>query len=169
MRVLEALLVSFRKASVGAGGVSVGGSFGLKLNKSKLAVQESISLAKSRAFVGRTIEVLVDGASDETEHLLEARHETGVVQQRDRPVRRVLAGVTRDNLADPAQAFRACGMRIEGYREVRRRQVGEGDDGRACAARIVKRRFKITFLQKAEPGSHIEAAENPAAGEMFGC
>ncbi|HEX9741484.1 MAG TPA: TRAM domain-containing protein, partial [Nitrospiraceae bacterium] len=28
-----------------------------------------------RAFVGRTIEVLVDGASEETEHLLEARHE----------------------------------------------------------------------------------------------
>jgi len=40
-----------------------------------LAVQEPISLAKSRAFVGRTLEVLVDGASDETEHLLEARHE----------------------------------------------------------------------------------------------
>jgi len=40
-----------------------------------LAVQELISLAKSRAFVGRTLEVLVDGASEETEHLLEARHE----------------------------------------------------------------------------------------------
>jgi len=40
-----------------------------------LAVQEPISLAKSRAFVGRTVEVLVDGASEETEHLLEARHE----------------------------------------------------------------------------------------------
>ncbi len=40
-----------------------------------LAVQEPISLAKSRAFVGRTLEVLVDGASEETEHLLEARHE----------------------------------------------------------------------------------------------
>ncbi len=40
-----------------------------------LAVQEPISLAKSRAFVGRTLEVLVDGASDETEHVLEGRHE----------------------------------------------------------------------------------------------
>ncbi len=40
-----------------------------------LAVQEPISLAKSRALVGRTLEVLVDGASEETEHLLEARHE----------------------------------------------------------------------------------------------
>jgi ribosomal protein S12 methylthiotransferase len=40
-----------------------------------LAVQEPIALAKSRGMVGRTIEVLVDGASEETEHLLEARHE----------------------------------------------------------------------------------------------
>ena len=39
------------------------------------AAQEPISLDKSRAFVGRTLEVLVDGASEETEHLLEARHE----------------------------------------------------------------------------------------------
>ena len=39
------------------------------------AIQESIALAKSRALVGRTLEVLVDGASEETEHLLEARHE----------------------------------------------------------------------------------------------
>jgi ribosomal protein S12 methylthiotransferase len=40
-----------------------------------LAVQEPISLARSRALVGRTLEVLVDGVSEETEHLLEARHE----------------------------------------------------------------------------------------------
>jgi ribosomal protein S12 methylthiotransferase len=40
-----------------------------------LAVQEPIALAKSRALVGRTLEVLVDGVSDETEDLLEARHE----------------------------------------------------------------------------------------------
>jgi ribosomal protein S12 methylthiotransferase len=40
-----------------------------------LAVQEPIALAKSRAMIGRTLEVLVDGASEETEHLLEARHE----------------------------------------------------------------------------------------------
>ncbi len=39
------------------------------------ATQEPISLAKSRALVGRTLEVLVDGVSEETEHLLEARHE----------------------------------------------------------------------------------------------
>ncbi len=39
------------------------------------AAQEPISLAKSRALVGRTLEVLVDGASEETENLLEARHE----------------------------------------------------------------------------------------------
>jgi ribosomal protein S12 methylthiotransferase len=40
-----------------------------------LAAQEPIALAKSRALVGRTLEVLVDGTSEETEHLLEARHE----------------------------------------------------------------------------------------------
>ena len=40
-----------------------------------LAVQEPIALAKSQALVGRTVEALVDGASEETEHLLEARHE----------------------------------------------------------------------------------------------
>ncbi|MBI5777247.1 MAG: 30S ribosomal protein S12 methylthiotransferase RimO, partial [Nitrospirae bacterium] len=40
-----------------------------------LAVQEPIALAKSRALIGRTLEVLVDGAAEETEHLLEARHE----------------------------------------------------------------------------------------------
>jgi ribosomal protein S12 methylthiotransferase len=40
-----------------------------------LAVQEPIALAKGRALIGRTLEVLVDGAPEETEHLLEARHE----------------------------------------------------------------------------------------------
>jgi ribosomal protein S12 methylthiotransferase len=40
-----------------------------------LAVQEPIALAKSRVLVGRTLEALVDGVSEETEHLLEARHE----------------------------------------------------------------------------------------------
>lgn len=40
-----------------------------------LSVQESISAAKSRAKVGTTIEVLIDGRSEETEHVLEGRHE----------------------------------------------------------------------------------------------
>src|SRR5262249_36101397 len=40
-----------------------------------LNVQESISLGKGRDLVGRTIEVLVDGVSEETGQLLEARHE----------------------------------------------------------------------------------------------
>jgi ribosomal protein S12 methylthiotransferase len=40
-----------------------------------LAVQEPIALAKSRALVGRRLDVLVDGPSEETVHLLEARHE----------------------------------------------------------------------------------------------
>jgi len=59
-----------------------------------LRIQEGISLSKSRAKIGSTIEVMVDGPSEETELLLEARHEglaqeiDGVVYlaQRDAPV-----------------------------------------------------------------------------------
>ena len=40
-----------------------------------LRVQEAICLRKSREKIGSTIEVLVEGVSEETEHLLEARHE----------------------------------------------------------------------------------------------
>ncbi len=40
-----------------------------------LAVQESVSAAKSRALVGSVLEVLIDGPSEETEHLLEGRHQ----------------------------------------------------------------------------------------------
>ena len=40
-----------------------------------IAVQERIALKKSRRLIGRTIEVMVDGVSDETDLLLEARHE----------------------------------------------------------------------------------------------
>jgi len=40
-----------------------------------LNVQEPISLGKSRDMIGRTIEVLVEGVSEETDRLLEARHE----------------------------------------------------------------------------------------------
>jgi len=40
-----------------------------------LRVQEQIALTKSRGLIGRTIEVLVEGLSEETELLLEARHE----------------------------------------------------------------------------------------------
>ena len=40
-----------------------------------LAIQESISLTKSRAKIGSTIEVMVDGISEESELLLEGRHE----------------------------------------------------------------------------------------------
>jgi ribosomal protein S12 methylthiotransferase len=39
------------------------------------AVQEAISLRKSRQKIGATVEVLVEGVSDETDLLLEARHE----------------------------------------------------------------------------------------------
>ncbi|MBA5875440.1 MAG: 30S ribosomal protein S12 methylthiotransferase RimO [Nitrospira sp. CR1.2] len=40
-----------------------------------LALQESISESKNREYLGRTIEVLVDGVSEESDQLLEARHE----------------------------------------------------------------------------------------------
>ncbi|HRC42455.1 MAG TPA: 30S ribosomal protein S12 methylthiotransferase RimO [Nitrospira sp.] len=40
-----------------------------------LALQESISEAKNRDYLGRTMEVLVDGISEESDHLLECRHE----------------------------------------------------------------------------------------------
>ena len=40
-----------------------------------LAVQEAIALKKSRRMIGSTIEVLVEGLSEETDLLLEARHE----------------------------------------------------------------------------------------------
>ncbi len=40
-----------------------------------LAVQDSIAAAKNRDYLGRTIEVLVDGPSQDADRLLEARHE----------------------------------------------------------------------------------------------
>jgi ribosomal protein S12 methylthiotransferase len=40
-----------------------------------LAVQEKISLRKNRGRIGQTLEVLVEGPSEETDLLLEARHE----------------------------------------------------------------------------------------------
>ncbi len=40
-----------------------------------LAIQEAISLKKSRQKIGSTLEVLVEGASDETDLLIESRHE----------------------------------------------------------------------------------------------
>lgn len=40
-----------------------------------LSFQESISATKGRAKVGTTIDVLIDGRSEETEHVLEGRHE----------------------------------------------------------------------------------------------
>lgn len=75
-----------------------------------LAVQEPISLARSRAMVGRTVEVLVDGASEETEHLLEARHEglapeiDGVVYINDGPA----------DLTHPSQARRDAPFPVAG-------------------------------------------------------
>ena len=40
-----------------------------------LNLQESISLGKRRDLIGRTIEVLVEGISEETDRLVETRHE----------------------------------------------------------------------------------------------
>ncbi len=68
-----------------------------------LAIQESIASAKGREQVGRTLEVLVDGPSEETDLLLEGRHEgqapdiDGVVYLND----------VAPHLAGPAQAWQA--------------------------------------------------------------
>jgi len=40
-----------------------------------LAAQKPLALARRRALVGRTLDVLVEGVSPETEHLLEGRHQ----------------------------------------------------------------------------------------------
>jgi ribosomal protein S12 methylthiotransferase len=40
-----------------------------------LAMQETISESKNREYLGRTLEVLVDGISEESDRLLESRHE----------------------------------------------------------------------------------------------
>jgi ribosomal protein S12 methylthiotransferase len=40
-----------------------------------LSMQEAISTAKNRNYLGRTLEVLVDGPSEDSETLLEARHQ----------------------------------------------------------------------------------------------
>ena len=40
-----------------------------------LSIQEAISASKGRAKIGTTLEVLIEGRSDETEHVLEGRHE----------------------------------------------------------------------------------------------
>jgi ribosomal protein S12 methylthiotransferase len=40
-----------------------------------LAVQDAISAAKNRSYLGRTLDVLVDGISEESDRLIEARHE----------------------------------------------------------------------------------------------
>ncbi|MEW6245652.1 MAG: 30S ribosomal protein S12 methylthiotransferase RimO [Nitrospirota bacterium] len=81
-----------------------------------LAIQESIASAKSREQIGRTLEVLVDGPSEETDLLLEGRHEgqapdiDGVVYINDvagDPTSPPRAGRDRpDCLARPAQAGR---------------------------------------------------------------
>jgi ribosomal protein S12 methylthiotransferase len=43
-------------------------------HRALLAAQEPISLARRQALVGRTLEVIVEGPCDETEHLLQGRH-----------------------------------------------------------------------------------------------
>ncbi len=43
-------------------------------HRALLAAQEPISLARRQALVGRTLEVIVEGPCEETEHLLQGRH-----------------------------------------------------------------------------------------------
>jgi ribosomal protein S12 methylthiotransferase len=40
-----------------------------------MAIQEEIRLARHRELLGRQIEVMIDGVNDESEFLLDARHE----------------------------------------------------------------------------------------------
>src|SRR5439155_201322 len=60
-----------------------------------LNLQESISLGKSRDLIGRTIEVLVEGISEETDRLVETRHE-GLAPEIDGVVYQVAALPKRD-------------------------------------------------------------------------
>lgn len=66
-----------------------------------LAVQEGIAAAKGRARVGSVIEVLVDGVSEETEWLLEGRHE-GLAPEIDGVI------YINDDPANLTQPPRAC-------------------------------------------------------------
>lgn len=75
-----------------------------------LAIQESIASAKSREQIGRTLEVLVDGPSEETDLLLEGRHEgqapdiDGVVYLNDAP-----GDLTHPAQAGPGRPFPKAG------------------------------------------------------------
>jgi ribosomal protein S12 methylthiotransferase len=66
-----------------------------------LAVQEGIAAAKGRARVGSVIEVLIEGVSEETELLLEGRHE-GLAPEIDGVV------YINDVVADLTHPHRAC-------------------------------------------------------------
>lgn len=76
-----------------------------------LALVETIALKKSRQMIGRTLEVLVEGVSEETDLLLAARHEgqapeiDGVVYLND----------VADNLTRPPQAIRPVATKSNGY------------------------------------------------------
>ncbi len=63
----------------GTGAVSLDGKLERSIMEDRraelLKIQEAISLAKNQAKIGTTIEVMVDGVSEETDMLLEARHE----------------------------------------------------------------------------------------------
>ena len=65
-----------------------------------LCLQEAISLRKSRAKIGSTIEVLVDGIAEETDLLLEGRHE-GQAPEIDGVV------YLNDGTADPGRFVKA--------------------------------------------------------------
>jgi ribosomal protein S12 methylthiotransferase len=75
-----------------------------------LATQEAVSLKKSRGKIGSTIEVLVEGISEETDLLLEARHE-GQAPEIDGVV--YLNDVTT-NLTRPPQACQDTPLPVPG-------------------------------------------------------
>ena len=63
----------------GTGAVELAGKLDRKVMEDRraelLRIQEAVSFARSRAMIGRILEVMIEGRSEETDFLLEARHE----------------------------------------------------------------------------------------------
>src|SRR5207247_9248784 len=76
-----------------------------------LAIQEGIALKKSRQLIGHTIEVMVEGVSEETELLWESRHE-GQAPEIDGVV--YLTDCTA-NLTRPPQARQVAPLPVPGH------------------------------------------------------
>jgi ribosomal protein S12 methylthiotransferase len=83
-----------------------------------LAVQDSISAAKNRDYLGRTLDVLVDGISEQSDRLLEARHE-GLAPEIDGVV------YCEAGSASPGQVVSVSVTDVAGYDLIAQRVGGE--------------------------------------------